>query len=367
MGAGLFLRTLANLRQVDVGFNPKNLVLFSVNPRLNGYDAPRIARLYADMRHALRDVPGVRSVSLSQSALLAGNINQGRLYIQGKDGYVRNWAMTVSPEFFDTMQIPLVRGRTFDTRDAQPKAAPVSIINEEAARQYFPGEDPIGRRWGGSRETAGEVEIVGILHDTKYASVRDAAPPTAYTPFVEQSSRGATFEVRTAGDPMAAIPQVREAIRRVDPTVLLERVSTQAEQIEGRFNNERLFARSYTLFGALALVLASVGLFGLMSYSVSRRTAEIGIRMALGAQQRAVIGMVLRESTVLVAIGVAIGIGVAFAAGRLVAALLFAVAPTDVATAALSVATLVAVSTIAGYLPARRASKVDPLVALRLD
>jgi predicted permease len=371
IGAGLFLRTLWNLREVDVGFNTENLVLFTVNPALNGYDAGRIGALYADIHQALRGVPGVRSTSQSASALLAGNTSTTDIWVQGRPAEsphgLEMWVMTVSPEFFGTTGIPLLRGRSFDARDVAPKAPRVVLINETAARRYFPGEDPIGRRFGGSPEQTGETEIIGIIRDTKYSSVRDAAPPTAYSPYPRETTRSATFEVRTSGDPTAVLPGIRDAVRRIDPNLPLIRVTTQAEQVEGRFNQERLFATSYALFGALALLLASIGLFGLMSYSVARRTNEIGIRMALGAQRLQVVGMVLGESLLMVAIGVGVGLAAAMAAGRLVATLLFGLTPSDPLTVAVAVATMVIVSLVAGYLPARRASNVDPLIALRYE
>ncbi len=374
IGAGLFLRTLQNLRNVDVGFNTHNLALFNVNPRLNGYDAARINTFYRDTADALRSVPGVKAVSWSASAFLSGNTSTSDMFIQGRPPQGKNgleeWVMVVTPEFFDTLQIPLVRGRNLDSRDLQPKAAQVVVINETLARQYFPNEDPIGKRFGGSAEHPDETEIVGIVRDTKYSSLRDAAPPTAYHPFAAQATRPATFEVRTAGDATAAMSSIREAVHRVDPNVPVTRMTTQVDQVENRFSQERLFAMAYALFGGLALILAAIGLFGLMSYNVSRRTSEIGIRMALGAQRGQVVGMVLGESVVMVGVGIAIGLGLALAAGKFIttmSTLLFGLAPWDVATAATAIVTMVVVAALAGYLPAHRASRVDPLTALRYE
>ena len=371
IGAGLFLRTLWNLREVNVGFNSGNLALFSVNPRLNGYDAARTGNLYKDLQVALRGVPGVRSASYSSTALLAGSTSTTEIFVQGRPVTGPNglpmWVLVVSPEFFDTMGIPLVRGRGFDERDVAPKAPPVTVINEAAARKYFPGEDPIGRRFGTAPEQTGFYEIVGVIRDTKYSSVRDEAPPTTYNPFARESQRAATFELRTTGDPSAVMPDVREAVRRVDANLPLTRVSTQAEQIEGRFAEERLFAVSYSLFGALALLLACIGLFGLMSYNVARRTNEIGIRMALGAPRGQVLRMILGESLWLVGIGVAVGLVAALAAGRLITTLLFGLAPSDALTVSAAILTMTVVSLVAAYLPARRASRVDPMIALRYE
>ena len=211
-------------------------------------------------------------------------------------------------------------------------------------------------------ETSGQIEIVGVVRDAKYNSVRDDAPATMYVPYTQSAVGGMAFEVRTAGEPTSAVGAIREAVRQVDPNVPLMNVSTQMEQIEARFSQERLFAQAYALFGGLALLVAAVGLFGVMSYSVARRINEIGVRMALGAQRFDVVRMIMRESSVLVGAGVVIGIGAALASGRLVATLLFGLQPSDTGTIALAVAVLLAVSALAGYLPARRAARVDPMV-----
>lgn len=273
--------------------------------------------------------------------------------------------MAVSPNFFATMQIPILRGRDFDARDvANPSAS--AIINETAAKKYFPNEDPIGQRVGNSPEESAQSEIIGIIRDTKYDSVREAAPPTIYTP-IRPGMRSVNVMVRTAGEPAAMTETVRAALQRVDPDVPMTGISTQSDNIDQRFAQERLFALAYSLFGALALLLACIGLFGLMSYSVSRRTNEIGIRMALGAQRGSVVGMVLRESMLMVAVGVAIGLAGAIAGGRFIESVLYGLSTTDTMTISAAIGATILVSLAAGYLPARRASRVDPMVALRYE
>ena len=228
-------------------------------------------------------------------------------------------------------------------------------------------KNPIGQRFGSSVETAGQLGIVGVLRDAKYDSVRDVMPPTMYMPYLQARVPNAIFQVRTAGDPVGAIGAIRETVRTLDPNLPLMNVSTQVEQVEKRLLQERVFAQAYAQFGALALLLVSVGLFGLMSYSVARRTNEIGIRMALGAQRQDVLRLVMGESMTLVIVGVGIGLTAAMAASRLVASLLFGLAAADAATMLAAMMVLVVVSAIAGYPPARRAARVDPPVALHYE
>ena len=371
IGAGLFLQTLQNLRTVDVGFNPRNLVAFRVSPGLLRYDEARYRVLYERLLQEVRATPGVRGATLSNVMLLAGSVNtsdvhlQGAAYTPGQRGNRMN-RIVAGPDFFETIGIPLQTGRTFSNRDHE-KAPKVAIINEAAARKFFAGQNPLGRRFGYSVETSGDIEIVGVVRDAKYSQVRESPPATMYMPHLQGTLPRAIVQVRTAGDPAAAVGALREAVRRVDPDLPVQDVFTQMEQVEKRMEQERLFARAYALFGGLALVIAAIGLFGLMSYSVSRRTNEIGIRMALGAQRGEVLGQVMRESIVLVVVGVVVGLAVAFGTGRFIATLLFGLEPTDAATNGLAIVVLLVVAGLAGYLPARRASRVDPMVALRCD
>jgi predicted permease len=370
-GALLFLRTLDNLRNVNVGFDPTNLVLFRVNPQLNGYNEQRAADLYQQLVERLGTLPGVRAATLSNPALLSGSVNQSSIFVQGRtyDAGVQQQdsinRLVIAPGFFDVMGIPLKLGRGFTDGENDAKAPKVAIINEAAVKKYFADGNPLGRRFGSSLETAGQLEVVGVVRDAKYDSVRDEVPATMYVPFRQSRMGTPTIAVRTAGDPLTFVATIRETVRALDPNIPMVDVSTQMEQVEKRFEQEKVFAQAYTLFGALALVLAAVGLYGVMSYTVARRTNEIGIRLALGAQRGHVLGATMRESLVLVAIGVAIGIAIVLGASRFVATLLFGVPQNDAMSIVTSIAVLAMVAAIAAYLPARRASRVDPMVALR--
>ena len=303
----------------------------------------------------------------SYNPLLSGGVNITRFAVQGgpeAEGGIHT--LTVGPGFFETMGIPVVTGRTFTSRDDQ-NAAKVAIINEAAARKYFPDSNPLGRRFGNLPETSSEFEIIGIVRDASYNSLREAAPPTKYMAFLQSPLRGATFELRTSIDPTGAMAAIRQAVREIDAEVPVTGLSTQIQQIEGLVDQEKKFATTYAVFGGLALLLSSIGLFGLMSYSVTRRTNEIGVRMALGAKSQDVVKVVMRESMLIVAIGIVIGLAAAIGAGRLVATLLFGLAPTDGLTIGIAMLVMIAVSALAGYLPARRASRVDPLTALRYE
>lgn len=368
IGAGLFLRTLQNLKSVDVGFDSNNLLMFNVNPSVNRYDADRTALIFRQVLERMSALPGVKAAALTRTTLLSGNTSTSSMWKQGQTSQTaaeeEMYMMDVSPTFFATMGIPVQVGRGFTDRDN--RAAPkVAIINEASARKLFPDGDAVGRRIGGSFEKSNEFEIVGVVRDTKYSSVRDPGPPTMYRCVLQGPVRSLNVVLRTAGEPLAMTEAVRAAMREIDPTLPIQRFTSQSEQISLRFAQERLFATAYTAFGALALVLACIGLFGLMSYNVSRRTNEIGIRMALGAQRRNVVNMVMAESMLLVGLGMALGLGAALWAGRFVKAVVYGLSAHDAVTISTAVALITLVSALAGYLPARWASNVDPMLALR--
>jgi len=370
--AGLFLRTVDNLRRVNVGFNPQNVILVRLNPRLNGYDQAKSNSIYQQLSDRFAVLPGVSAVSFSSISLLSGSDNDtdmviaGRPYEKGPANFI--YELSVSHKFFETMELPLAAGRTF-TADDRANTAKVGIINEAAVKKFFPDENPLGRRFGTGLDNSSEFEIVGVVRDAKYNSLRDSAPPTVYFLHVQRPwfLPGVTFEVRTQSDLQRTMPALREAVRQVDPNLPVIAMSTQLQAMEGRLAQEWIFARAYALFGGIGLLFASIGLFGLMSYNVTRRTSELGIRFALGAQRKQVLRMVMQESLMMIALGLSIGLIAALAAGRFVRALLFNLAATDPVTIGVATLVMIGVSAIAAYLPARRASRVDPIIALRYE
>jgi len=341
---------------------------------LSGYDQARATELYGSLLARLGSLPGVRGATLSQPALITGNQSSTVIFVQGRSytpselrGETNEiYRLVISPEFFRVMGLPILAGRALTDRDGRT-APRVAVINETAVRTYFKGVNPIGQRFSSNPNKPSDIEVVGVVRDAKYSDLRGPVPPTMYVSYLQAPRAAVTFELRTAASPAAVTATVREAVRQVDPAVPIVKLSTQADEIERRLSQEKLFAQAYGIFGGIALLLASIGLFGLMSYNVARRTPEMGIRMALGAQRVDVLRMVMRESLLLVGIGVAAGLAVAFGAGRLLKSLLFGLAPHDVATIAVAIAVMGAVSAVAAYLPARRASRVDPIVALRYE
>ena len=374
VGAGLFVRTLTNLENVNTGFDERNLLLFGINPTQGGYKGQRMAAFYQELMRRVAAQPGVRSVTMSGETLIGGGMNSLETFIQNppknvdKDGGVIAYVNEVGPNFFETMGIPLVLGRTI--HDADVAGAPeVAVVNEEFARKFLDGGNPVGRRFGfEGKKSSAEIEIVGVVGNARYDDLRHGIPATIYPAALQDTTLGSLhFEVRAAGDPNLLVPAIRRVAQSLDSNLALYDVRSQREQVEETLFQERLFARLTGFFGALALVLGCIGVYGVMAFAVTRRTREIGIRMALGANRSEIVGMVLRETLALVAIGVVLGVLAALEASRVVASFLFGLKPNDPLTIAGAALLMVAAAAFAGYVPARRASRVDPMVALRYE
>jgi predicted permease len=371
VGAGLFARSLHNLRALDPGFRAERLVAFSVEPALSGYDEARVQAFASRLQDELRALPGVANAAPSTARLMSSSAWRRTVKVEGK---VRkeeeDWSPQTSligPGFFDTVGFTLLAGRDFAPSDTA--AAPrVAVVNEAFARFFFDGANPVGRRFGWGRSPGYDIEIVGLVKDVKVNNLRDDVPRYVYVPLPqEEGVSGFSFYVRTALPEAAVVPAVRQAMQRLDPQIPVYDLTTMEMQIGESLFAERMVAVLSAAFGLLATLLAAVGLYGVMSYSVARRTREIGIRLALGAPRERVLGMVLREVGVLGAWGLGIGLPIAIGLARLVAAQLFGLPPHDPLTLASATGLLAGVTLVAGLVPARRAMRVDPMLALRYE
>lgn len=371
--AGLFVRSLADLRAVDLGFRPRGMLTLSVEPPSVAYPDDRLARLWPSLLERVQATPGVRYASLSVLTPFAGRDRARRMDVPGfRPVSERDLTMHmnyVSPGYFETMGTPLYRGRRFEVDDVAT-APGVAILNRTAARFYFGDRDPIGRRVGfTSNGQEEEYEIVGVVEDAKHNTLREPAPRFLYIPVAQSTSREGrlTLAVRTEGDPAALLPALTRVIGALDPAILLTDVATAEQQIGQSILRDRLIAILSSAFGMLGLGLAALGLFGVVSQGVARRTREIGVRMALGAGAGRVRWEVMREGLWLASLGAALGLGVGWFALRAVSGLLYGVRPTDPVVTLGCVAILVSVAALASFLPARRASRTDPMSALRSD
>ncbi len=372
IGAGLFVRTLSTLESVELGFNRNHVLLFAVMPKQAGYKDEQIVGLFKELRNRFSAIPGVRSATLSDGALVNEGISRTGLRIPGiitKTSHGNATpVMNVGPSFFTTMQIPILRGREIGEQDTIG-SPPVAVVNEIFAKNYFGSENPLGRRigLGGDGGKFDEFEIVGIAKAARYNSLKGDIPPLVYPSYAQNRKvlNQMIFELRTVTDPLSFVRPVREIVHEVSPRIPVFSVTTQSAQIEETIGQERTFAELCTCFGVLALAIASMGLYGTMAYAVARRTNEIGIRMALGAERGRIIRMVLREVFALTTAGLAIGLAVAWAASRFVESFLYGVKRNDPQSVLISMLILIAAASVAGYVPAWKASRIDPMAALR--
>jgi predicted permease len=374
IGAGLFVKTLINLKSARTGFRGiDNLVTFQADPALNGYTQARLQAFYTRALEQIRALPGVQSAAYAVVPLLGGGEWDSTLSVEGhkaKDGEdMQAYMNSVSPGYWKTMGIPLLEGRDFDSRDAGGKIT-VAIVNRKFAEHFFGNNTPIGRHvgFGDGPKSKREIEIVGVAENTLYQGPRDGVERQAFIPFLQTDFPASTsFYVRTTMDSNAIFAQLRRTIAGIDPAMPVYQMRTLENQLDETLGTERLIATLSAAFGALATLLAALGLYGVMAFAVARRTKEIGLRMALGAQRGQVVWMVMREALLLLGIGLAIGVPAAFALSRLVASQLFSVSPADIGTALLALVILSLVAVGAGFLPARRASAIDPIRALRYE
>jgi putative ABC transport system permease protein len=380
IGAGLFVRSLRNLRTLDAGFDYENVVQFSIDPG-GGYNAQQRSDLDKEMLARLEALPGALSASLLSGGGVSFNVNVPG-YTPAPDENMSCDEMAVGPRFFETMKMPILAGRDFGPQDERPPAPPngqpgappsmagapplYAVINQAMARYFFGNENPIGRRFITRRDW--QVEVIGVTKDAKYMNLREPPPRAYYLYYFQQPQRGGmTFQFRASGGTADYVATLGRLARELSPQAQVVELRMMTDDVDESLTQERFIAQLGSAFSLFALLLTCVGLYGVMSYAVTRRTNEIGVRMALGARGADVVRMVMKETMLLVAIGMALGLGAALATTRLISTLLFGLSPNDPVTIAAAALLMTVVAAFAGYLPARRASLVDPMTALRCE
>jgi predicted permease len=374
VGAGLFARSLIKLQQENLGFNRDNVLLVSVDTRLAGYKANELSAVYRQLHERLGALPNVSSVTIASYSPMQGSSTNSTVTVRGytpaKDEDTAVSDMMVGPNFSETLGVPLFMGRDIGLQDT-PTSQKVAVVNQAFAQSYFHDQNPIGRRATFDENSdKNDFEIVGVIGDSKYDSAKAKPDRTVFRPILQvqdQQTFANVFELRTAGDPLNLSAEVRAAIAQVNDKLPIGNITSLRVQTDDALKQEKLIAQLVSFFGLLGLLLSCVGLYGIMTHAVLRRTNEIGIRMALGAERRDIIWMVLKESLLLVAIGIVVGVPAALASARLISSQLFGLKPSDPTTLATAALLLTVVAALAGYLPARRASRVNPLVALRYE
>jgi len=374
VGAGLFARSLMKLQQENLGFDRDNVLLVSTDMRLAGYKSEELSSVYRQIYDRLNGIANVRSVSVSSHSPMSGSNTSSTVTVRGytpaKDEDMTVTDMLVGPKFTETLGVPLLSGRDFGLQDTTTSLK-VGLVNQSFAETYFHDQNPIGRRITFEEDSdKDDFEIVGVIGDAKFDSAKEKAEKAVYRPIFQvqdQISFNNTFELRTVGDPLSIAGEVRAAITEVNDKLPILNVTSLRLQTEEALRQEKLVAQLVSFFGLLGLLLSCVGLYGIMAHSVVRRTNEIGVRMALGADRKQIVWLVLKESLLLVAVGLAVGLPASWAAGKLISSQLFGLGAADPVALVAAVTLLTLVATLAGYLPARRASKVDPLIALRYE
>jgi predicted permease len=377
IGAGLFIRSIVNMTNVVTGFNKQNMLLFTLEPHATDFtDEPRLAELYRQITIRVNAVPGVRSSSFSIFTFNHGAWTE-RVWPENSTAATKESVNgsfnAVGSGYFDALGLPILEGRGIGDQDTatSPK---VAVINETMAHNLFSGKSAVGKRFGmGGADDPKDIEVIGVVRDAKYLSLSEPPQAFAYFPYTQYEPAWgiglylSVFNVRFSGNPVTTASAIRHAIAEVNPNVPITAVETLEERVDDSIVYPRLVAQVSGFFGILAVFLACIGIYGLMSFAVNRRTNEIGIRMALGAAQTDVLRMVMGDVLILAAIGVVIGVPLAMMSDRWAASLLFGIKPTDPLTIVASTTLLLGIACLAGYMPARRAAKVDPMVALRYE
>jgi predicted permease len=368
LGAGLFVRTLINLSRVDLGVQSENVVSFRVSP-VTEYDAARKLHLYRSLAEGLAGVPGVRAVGLNRNALFTGGRWDSTLTIPGvsvSQGEPFSFFNAVTPGYFEALGIPVRAGRDFTWRD-WGSGKKLALVNEALVAEYFERKPPLGRMLGRGTRSAADIEIIGVFGNTRYHEVRGSIPNQTFVNLdsvIDRISR-VTVYARVDGDPRRQMAALRAQVSRIDPQLTISEMRTLDDQIHFAVSNERLLAFLSAGFALLATLLALIGLYGVLAFVVTRRTREIGIRMALGAERRSVIRLVANEMALVVLCGLASGIAAAYASGRFIEAHLFGVEAADPLVFCAVPAMLLTAAAVATILPALRASRIDPMNALR--
>ena len=370
VGAGLFVRTLINLQSIPTGFNQENAMLLRVDSAATGYkgDDPKHTALLRDVEDKVRAVSGVQAASFAFFVFNQGSWNSPAYTREPNSLTDDNRSIrhnVVGQDFFTAMGIPVVLGRGFGPQDTT-KSQKVAVISELMAQRFFPNGSPLGKRFGiEGPESTEQIEVIGVVKDAKYGGLTEKLRPVAFYHHSQEPMALGNLVVRFSGSPNAVVPQIRRTLKQINRNLPVDDVVSLSDHIGRSLVQQKLVARLASFFGLLALLLACVGLYGVMSYGVARRTNEIGIRMALGARGRSVLWLVLREALTLVVIGLMVGVGASLLLTKTAETLLYELKPNDPLTIALATLLLALVAALAGYLPARRASRVDPMVALR--
>ena len=374
--AGLLVRSLQNLRNVDIGFQRDHVLMVGVDPITAGYDTvEKSLNMERALRERLKQLPGVQDVSVSEMGLFSGSACATNVAVvgwnhrAGDDDYA--FCDHVGPNYFRMLKFPILLGRDIGEQDTAT-SAPVVVVNQKFVDHYFPNQNPIGQKifWDDDRHKAKPpMEIVGVIGNALNRELKDKIEPEHYMPItqMEQPPGAYRYAIRTAGDPKTITDEVRNAIKEFNPDMPVDDIRSLDTLIDRTISNEIIIAKLSTFFGVLALLLASIGLYGVMSYMIAGRTRELGVRIALGAQRGTVLGMVMKECMVLVAIGIVVGIPSAFAVSRVITSMLYGLKPYDPLAMTTVVVLLAIVGAFAGFIPARRATKVDPMVALRYE